>query len=281
MLCCISSIIEGALYYCPVPNAAIYFVVALECLLLSLPLPMMTAYLLHYCGEDVRKNRLFRTVLCLMAVYFILVAVGPFIGGYTYITPDMQYIRKPIYSLLLVPVVTIMLLNLGGLVKRREQLAHKAFIAFHIGMVPLAVSLIVQMFIDILPIVDISYVLSALVMYRFVLSEQIEQDLHYQQEIANQRAGIMVLQMRPHFIYNTMTSIYCLCNQDPKRARQVIMDFTTYLRRNFTAIASADPIPFPPSLSIRRLTLRWNRLNMRTACTLNMIRRIHCFAFRH
>ena len=248
MLCCISSIIEGVLYYCPVPNAAIYFVVALECLLLSLPMPMMTAYLLHCCGEDVRKNRLFRTVLCLMAVYFILVAVGPFIGWYTYITPDMQYIRKPIYSLLLVPVVTIMLLNLAGLIKRREQLAHKVFIAFHIGMVPLAVSLIVQMFIDILPIVDISYVLSALVMYSFVLSEQIEQDLRYQQEIANQRADIMVLQMRPHFIYNTMTSIYCLCNQDPKRARQVIMDFTTYLRRNFTAIASADPIPFSAEL---------------------------------
>ena len=160
----------------------------------------------------------------------------------------MQYIRKPIYSLLLVPVVTIMLLNLAGLIKRREQLAHKVFIAFHIGMVPLAVSLIVQMFIDILPIVDISYVLSALVMYSFVLSEQIEQDLRYQQEIANQRADIMVLQMRPHFIYNTMTSIYCLCNQDPKRARQVIMDFTTYLRRNFTAIASADPIPFSAEL---------------------------------
>ena len=189
MLCCISSIIEGVLYYCPVPNAAIYFVVALECLLLSLPMPMMTAYLLHCCGEDVRKNRLFRTVLCLMAVYFIMVAVGPFIGWYTYITPDMQYIRKPIYSLLLVPLVTIMLLNLKGLIERREQLAHKVFIAFHIGMVPLAVSLIVQMFIDILPIVDISYVLSALVMYSFVLSEQIEQDLRYQQEIANQRAG--------------------------------------------------------------------------------------------
>ena len=248
MLCCISSIIEAVLYYCPVPNAAIYFVLALECLLLSLPMPMMTAYLLHCCGEDVRKSRLFRTVLCLMAVYFILVAVGPFIGWYTYITPDMQYIRKPIYSLLLLPVVTIMLLNLEGLIKRREQLAHKVFIAFLIGMVPLAVSFIVQMFIDIMPIVDISYVLSALVMYSFVLSEQIEQDLRYQQEIANQRAGIMVLQMRPHFIYNTMTSIYCLCNQDPKRARQVIMDFTTYLRRNFTAIASADPIPFSAEL---------------------------------
>jgi len=56
--------------------------------------------------------------------------------------------------------------------------------------------------------------------------------------------AIMVLQMRPHFICNTMTSIYCLCNQDPAKARQVVLDFTTYLRKNFTAVASSDPIPF-------------------------------------
>ena len=54
--------------------------------------------------------------------------------------------------------------------------------------------------------------------------------------------------MPPHFIYNTMTSIYCLCNQDPERARQVILDFTTYLRKNFAAIASSEPIPFSAEL---------------------------------
>jgi LytS/YehU family sensor histidine kinase len=45
-----------------------------------------------------------------------------------------------------------------------------------------------------------------------------------------------------------MTSIYCLCDQDPKLARQVVMDFTTYLRKNFTAISSSEPIPFSSEL---------------------------------
>lgn len=31
-------------------------------------------------------------------------------------------------------------------------------------------------------------------------------------------------------------------------ARQVIMDFTNYLRKNFTAVASAEPIPFSSEL---------------------------------
>lgn len=50
--------------------------------------------------------------------------------------------------------------------------------------------------------------------------------------------------MRPHFIYNTLMSIYCLCNQEPQKARQVTMDFTDYLRKNFKAVASEDTIPF-------------------------------------
>ena len=111
------------------------------------------------------------------------------------------------------------------------------------------------MFVELYPLIDISIVISALSMYSLILSDQIEQDLRRQREIANQRTSIMVLQMRPHFIYNTMTSIYCLCGQDPQLARQVIMDFTTYLRKNFTAIASAEPIPFTSELEHTRAYL--------------------------
>jgi LytS/YehU family sensor histidine kinase len=76
-----------------------------------------------------------------------------------------------------------------------------------------------------------------------------------QREIAHQRASIMVLQMRPHFIYNAMTSIYYLCAKDPKKAQQVTMDFNTYLRKNFTAIAKDDAIPFTEELEHTRAYL--------------------------
>ena len=88
-----------------------------------------------------------------------------------------------------------------------------------------------------------------------ILSDQIEQYTLQQREIAHQRSSIMVLQMRPHFIHNTMTTIYCLCNQDPQKARQVTLDFNTYLRRNFTAIASEEPIPFSEELEHTRAYL--------------------------
>ena len=61
--------------------------------------------------------------------------------------------------------------------------------------------------------------------------------------------------MRPHFIYNTMTSIYYLCEQDPKTAQQVTLDFTNYLRKNFSAIAKDGTIPFTEELEHTRAYL--------------------------
>ena len=76
-----------------------------------------------------------------------------------------------------------------------------------------------------------------------------------QREIASQRTSIMVLQMRPHFIYNTLMSIYSLCDLEPQKARQITLDFTNYLRRNFNAISSDSTIPFSKELEHTRAYL--------------------------
>ena len=255
MVCCFSGFIESIFQYYPLPSAELYLVLLLECLLLSLPLLMLTVYLLHCCGENIRGSRIFYIVLGLWVVFLVLLICSLFIEGFFYVTPDGQYYRGPLYPILLLPVPLIMLVNLAGTIRRRKRLSHKTFISLLSAILPMTVALIVQMFVDIFPIINICIVLSSLSMYSIILSDQIEQDLRHQREIAqqqaeiaNQRASIMVLQMRPHFIYNTMTSIYCLCNQDPQLARQVVMDFTTYLRKNFTAVASSTPIPFSSEL---------------------------------
>ena len=65
----------------PVPSAAVYFLLILETLLLSLSLPMQTAYLLHCCGENLRESRLLRAAISLWVGYFVLLVSIPFIGG--------------------------------------------------------------------------------------------------------------------------------------------------------------------------------------------------------
>lgn len=248
MLCCHAAIVEIALLNNGISGLTYRFSLFMTSLLMSLPLVMLTAYLLHASGEPINSSPLFRIAGGLWVFTIILMAGTLFNDRFYMIGPDMEFLRKPLYPLLILPLCGIMVLNLVGTIKRRARLSRKVYLSFLVAIVPMTTALSIQMFLNAFAFVDISLALSALSMYGLILSDQIERNQRYQQEIAHQRASIMVLQMRPHFIYNTMTSIYCLCGQDPLKARQVVLDFTTYLRKNFTAIASSDPIPFSAEL---------------------------------
>ena len=112
----------------------------------------------------------------------------------------------------------------------------------------MTVAIVIHMFINVELFVVFGMALFAIVMFGLILSDNMEQYARQQQEIAHQRANVMVLQMRPHFIYNTMMTIYCLCKQDADKARQVTLDFTNYLQNNFSEIASENPVPFSDEL---------------------------------
>ncbi len=282
-LICLSGAAELVFQHYIVPRSVFVFLLLLESLLTTLPQLFLTVFLLHYCDENIRSSKLFHTVLGLWAVFFILVASSLFIEGFFYVTAENQYYLGSLYSPSLLPVIAIQLLNLIGTIRRRKRISRKVFLALVIAILPMTVTLFIHMFVDIFRLVDICTVLSALSMYGLILSDQIERERRGQQEIvrqqlenarqkteiaekqreiaqqqrkiANQRANIMVLQMRPHFIYNTLMSIYSLCNLDPQKARQITLDFTNYLRRNFNAVASDSTIPFAKELEHTRAYL--------------------------
>lgn len=69
-----------------------------------------------------------------------------------------------------------------------------------------------------------------------------------EEELYETRIRTMIQQIRPHFIYNTLSSIYVLCKNHSPRTLQVLEDFMDYLQANFTAVAADKPIPFADEL---------------------------------
>ena len=67
-------------------------------------------------------------------------------------------------------------------------------------------------------------------------------------ELKESRISIMLSQIRPHFIYNTLGTIERMCLKDPQKAFDLVRNFSLYLRGNFSELDSVTPIRFAEEL---------------------------------
>ena len=68
-------------------------------------------------------------------------------------------------------------------------------------------------------------------------------------KLQESQISIMLSQIQPHFLYNTLNSIYQLCETNPMRARALVNSFSEYLRNNLSSLEEPGLIPFATELS--------------------------------
>ena len=54
----------------------------------------------------------------------------------------------------------------------------------------------------------------------------------------------MLSQIKPHFLYNVLNTIYHLYRKEPETAQEAVSSFAEYLRCNMLSIEKSEPIPF-------------------------------------
>ena len=67
-------------------------------------------------------------------------------------------------------------------------------------------------------------------------------------QLKDSRISIMLSQIQPHFIYNTLGTIERMCLKDPQKAFELVRNFSLYLRGNFSELDSVTPIRFTQEL---------------------------------
>ena len=67
-------------------------------------------------------------------------------------------------------------------------------------------------------------------------------------QLKESRISIMLSQIQPHFIYNTLGTIERMCLKDPEKAFHLVRNFSLYLRGNFSELDSVTPIRFAEEL---------------------------------
>ena len=220
----------------------------LESFFSSLLVLLLTVQILHYAGEPVKKNLLFRLEAIILGIYLALLVITQFTNKIYTVTEENVYSRGPLYFLLLIPPALMTIINIIYIILKRDTLSRSQIKAFLLFLLIPFGCILIQMFSYGLLMIVIGTSVASLFMFGYLMTDVAAEQIRQKEENAILKTETAVLQMRPHFIYNTMTSIYYLCEQDPLKAQKVTLDFTTYLRKNFNAIATQDMIPFDEEL---------------------------------
>ena len=72
--------------------------------------------------------------------------------------------------------------------------------------------------------------------------------LELEKELSQSRISIMLSQIQPHFLYNSLVGIKQLCDTDPQRASDALEHFSYYLRGNLDSLSNTGLIPFEKEL---------------------------------
>lgn len=102
--------------------------------------------------------------------------------------------------------------------------------------------------------------LSLIVLVILFQGELTRQLAEKEKELNESKIAIMVSQIQPHFLYNSLNSIYHLCDKDIQLAKKTISDFSEYLRNILGSINRTAPISFEKELQYVQTYLNLEQL---------------------
>lgn len=216
-----------------------------QALLSSVLAVLITGFMLYQSGEkDITKSNLFRISFTLWLLYAGILISNLFHGQIYSVNENNGYSRGPYFPLLMVPPVLIMILNLCILWENRHKLSVNQKRAFAIYVIVPMAAMLVQMWSFGVHLIVISSVTAAIFMFSYIIADQTER--YYIREMENHRlkVDILLAQIQPHFLFNSLTIIKLLCRKDPAKAEEAVADFTAYLRRHMESLQSDVLIPF-------------------------------------
>lgn len=249
----------------------------LQSLFSALLMPMLTAFLIESAGDEQwRKRTAFRVSLALFLIYLGLLIYTQFSTTIYFFDESSVYHRGPWYPVLLIPPVLLMAVNMVAYWNRRSRFSKKQRIAFSAYLLGPTVAMLIQMSFFGLYTILLGTTISAFFMFAYVQSDSIKRYAMQEQENLQLRTDIMLSQIQPHFLYNSLGAIQQLCKNDTE-ARDAIGKFSRYLRGNMDSIDQNKPIPFTSELEHTRIYLELEQ--MRFGDELNVEYDLTCTDF--
>ena len=107
-----------------------------------------------------------------------------------------------------------------------------------------------------------NFVVCVAAMFMFVIYENYKAEIIAEdaRRMERMQTKLMVSQIQPHFLHNTLVSLIYHCDKDARKTKQGLVDFSKYLRHNLDSIKSESVIPFESELEHTRVYLSLEKL---------------------
>lgn len=84
--------------------------------------------------------------------------------------------------------------------------------------------------------------------YSLQFAEQTKEAKRQELELENTRSALVLSQIQPHFLFNSMAAIMDLCDTDPKEAKDALQELSDYLHYKISAMSHTYMVPFSEDL---------------------------------
>lgn len=198
--------------------------------------------------KSVSPNVRIVSVYIIAVICMILVVISQFTNMYYYIDAENIYHRNNAHILCMMIPMIGMLLDFSIILQYRTRTDKDVYVSLMSYMaLPFAANIMLMFYYGI-SLVNIAICISAILMFVVSMLEQNRILAKSERNAADLKIELMLSQIAPHFIYNTLTTISQMCESDPKLAKETTLEFSRYLRGNMDALSRNESIPFSREL---------------------------------
>ena len=226
-----------------IPKIAMF----LESTISSVLMLLLSGFLLDSCGIEKKRHPLLIASFVLWLIYMGLLIFTQFTTVIYYYDAGNGYHRGNWYPVLLIPPVLLMLVNLIGLIIFRKRISLKMRFAFALYLLLPMISMLIQMLFYGVYVIVLGTAIAAFFMLTYNLMDQTERFYGQQAEYEKMKVDIMMAEVRPHFIFNSLTAIRA-CLDEPEKAEAALNHFTKFLRSSIDVLEETECIPMAEEL---------------------------------
>ncbi len=215
---------------------------------------LVSYYLITYITykRPERSGWFMHTMVLLCCLMFGLTICLQFAGRLFYIDEYNVFHAGPFNYVYIAYTFLIIILNAVYILKNQKYLDLRDTGILMLFLLIPAIATIIEAINQNIMIIYFSSTVAYVILY---VSIQIRQEVHSLAVENELKMSVMLSQIQPHFLFNSLNAIGNLCLKDPTEAHLAIINFSLYLRGNMDSITQKEPIPFTKELEHTRLYL--------------------------